>query len=81
MEKKSNNKIRESVMENYKEVALRNGFGENNNSNCCGSTINDLANISDALGYSKTEYGNVPEGSNIGVGCGNPQAIASLKKG
>ncbi len=81
MKKKSNTKIRESVMENYREVALRNSIAENNNSNCCGSTKNDLANISDALGYSKTEYGNVPEGSNIGVGCGNPQAIASLKKG
>lgn len=80
MEKISKNKIRESVMENFKEVALRNSFSENNGSNCCGSKKNNLANISDVLGYSKTEYENVPEGSNMGIGCGNPQAIASIKE-
>lgn len=81
MEKISNNKIRESVLENFKEVALRNSFGENNDSNCCGSTKDDLANISNTLGYSRMEYTDVPEGANMGIGCGNPQAIASLKQG
>lgn len=81
MQEISNNKIRESVMENFKEVALRNRFYENNDSNCCGNTKNDLANISNTLGYSRTEYMNVPEGANMGIGCGNPQAIASLKQG
>ena len=81
MKKISNNKIRESVMENFKEIALRNSFDKNNDSNCCGNTKNDLANISNTLGYSRTEYTNVPEGANMGIGCGNPQAIASLKQG
>jgi arsenite methyltransferase len=81
MKKISNNKIRESVMENYREVALRNSLEENSDSNCCDSTEFNLANISDELGYSIKEYSNVPEGSNMGIGCGNPQAIASLKKG
>ncbi len=79
MEKISKNNIRESVMVNYKEVALRNDYGENSKSNS--SPENDLVNISEALGYSSSEYSNVPEGSNLGIGCGNPQAIASLKKG
>ena len=43
--------------------------------------LHRIANVSDALGYSRTEYANVPEGSNMGIGCGNPQAIASLKQG
>ena len=81
MEKNSNNKIRESVLENFRKVALRNSLEESSDSNCCGSTKDDLANVSDALGYSRTEYANVPEGSNMGIGCGNPQAIASLKQG
>ena len=34
-----------------------------------------------AIGYSKEELAGVPEGSNMGLGCGNPQAIASLKAG
>lgn len=33
------------------------------------------------MGYSETELANVPEGSNLGLGCGNPQAIAALKPG
>ncbi len=81
MGKISKNKIRESVMANYKEVALRNNLDESSGSNCCSGTENALANVSDALGYSNKEYNNVPEGSNMGIGCGNPQAIASLKQG
>jgi len=80
MEKISKNNIRESVMVNYREVALRNDLSENSKSNCCNSQENDLANISKVLGYSSLEYTNVPEGSNLGIGCGNPQVIASLKK-
>ncbi len=81
MEKNSKNNIRESVMENYREVALRNDYSENTKSNCCNSAKSDLVNVSRALGYSSSEYTVVPEGSNLGIGCGNPQAIASLKKG
>jgi len=33
------------------------------------------------LGYSEAELGAVPEGANLGLGCGNPTAIASLKPG
>ncbi len=37
--------------------------------------------IKSAIGYSKEDMDNVPEGSNLGLGCGNPVAIASLKTG
>ena len=33
------------------------------------------------LGYSEDEVSSVPEGANLGLGCGNPQAIAALKPG
>ena len=33
------------------------------------------------MGYSTQELGSVPEGANLGLGCGNPQAIAALKPG
>jgi len=81
MKKNSKNNIRESVMVNYRKVALKNDYSENNKSDCCSSPENNLANISEVLGYSSSEYTDVPEGSNLGIGCGNPQAIASLKKG
>lgn len=47
---------------------------------CCGSPISadDLAKT---IGYSETELSLVPDGANLGLGCGNPQAIASLQSG
>jgi SAM-dependent methyltransferase len=41
----------------------------------------DAAAVSQGLGYSADETGAVPEGSNLGLGCGNPQVIAALKPG
>src|SRR5512143_4161542 len=37
--------------------------------------------LSRGIGYSAEETAAVPEGANLGVGCGNPQAIAALKQG
>src|SRR5256886_16936008 len=42
---------------------------------CCTSTS------SDALGYSVEDFAFAPEASNLGLGCGNPLAIASLERG
>ena len=50
---------------------------------CCGvsedAAIQTL--LSTRLGYSQSEVDQVPEGANMGLGCGNPQAIASLQPG
>ncbi|MCX8125753.1 MAG: arsenite methyltransferase, partial [Dehalococcoidia bacterium] len=46
---------------------------------CCGPTA--PADISRNIGYAEDELGSVPEGANLGLGCGNPVALASLKKG
>ena len=47
---------------------------------CCGST--DLAqDISQYIGYTEEEIKAVPEGANLGLGCGNPVALASLREG
>jgi len=47
---------------------------------CCGGT-NQAENISKKVGYSDAEMNAVPEGANLGFGCGNPVAIAFLKEG
>ncbi|UCD56176.1 MAG: arsenite methyltransferase, partial [Candidatus Hydrogenedentota bacterium] len=47
---------------------------------CCGSA-NVAEEISKNIGYTDEELKSVPEGSNLGLGCGNPVAIASLKEG
>jgi arsenite methyltransferase len=47
---------------------------------CCSDSASAQA-ISRAIGYSEKELGSVPDGANLGLGCGNPVALASLKKG
>ncbi len=75
-------KIRTSVREGYSKVALTTGSGC-----CCGPSGCDpaesatLEDVSINLGYSKEDVTAVPEGANMGLGCGNPQAIAGLKTG
>ena len=47
---------------------------------CCGPAT-DPGSKSRQMGYSDTELAAVPEGANLGLGCGNPQAIAALQPG
>jgi len=47
----------------------------------CGQGDIDPDQISTFLGYSEKDLETVPEGANLGLGCGNPQAIASIKPG
>jgi SAM-dependent methyltransferase len=47
---------------------------------CCGPAA-DPNSKSREMGYSQAELAAVPEGANLGLGCGNPQAIAALKPG
>jgi arsenite methyltransferase len=46
---------------------------------CCG--VNVTKEISKGIGYSEAELDSVPDGANLGLGCGNPVALASLKEG
>lgn len=52
-----------------------------NGRSCCGVSAKPDPSYSQELGYTKEELESVPEGSNMGLGCGNPQVIASLKPG
>lgn len=47
---------------------------------CCGSA-NPAESMSKAIGYTEAELGAVPDGANLGLGCGNPTALASLVEG
>ena len=49
--------------------------------NSCCTTPVSAENISKNIGYSDSEIQSVPEGSNLGLGCGNPIALASLQEG
>jgi arsenite methyltransferase len=83
MDKRKNDEIRSAVRENYGKVAASGKTSCGcSHSSCCG-TPNDVtaANISLGLGYSGEDLTAVPEGANMGLGCGNPQAIASFQSG
>ncbi len=76
---------RKEVRKAYAQVA--NASDQNGScgvgSSCCGvsddAAINTL--ISTRLGYSEADLAAVPDGANMGLGCGNPKAIASLQAG
>jgi SAM-dependent methyltransferase len=50
---------------------------------CCGETppVLDLDAKARGIGYSDEELAAVPEGANLGLGCGNPLAIAAMQAG
>ncbi|RLL51888.1 methyltransferase domain-containing protein [Mariprofundus sp. EBB-1] len=77
--------VRQHVRKSYAEVADASNDGDccGVESSCCGvsddAAINTL--ISTRLGYSEDDLANVPDGADMGLGCGNPRAIASLRPG
>ena len=75
--------VRKAVRENYAAKAKPAGSesGCCASSPCCGNTVPNVVQVSAQLGYSPDELAAIPEGANLGLGCGNPQAIAALKPG
>ncbi|MEF9426031.1 MAG: arsenite methyltransferase [Candidatus Mariimomonas ferrooxydans] len=73
-------KTKDIVRNNYAKIAQQGNSCCVPLSSCCGT--NDLAHdVSRKIGYTEEELKEVPQGSNLGLGCGNPIALASLKKG
>lgn len=73
--------IKKIVREGYAKVAKQEtSCCAEASASCCGSALSD-EEISRRIGYSQEEMSSVPEGANLGLGCGNPVAMASLKKG
>jgi len=82
MDKKHPDEIRTVVRKKYGEVAKSDSTGCCTPvSFCCGEPATPLDNLGKLTGYSQEELNVAPEGSNMGLGCGNPQAIAALKPG
>ncbi|MFX0094148.1 MAG: arsenite methyltransferase [Candidatus Hodarchaeota archaeon] len=70
--------IKKVVRESYAKVAKERSSCCGNN-DPCGST--ELDTYSEKLGYSVEDIKSIPKDSNLGLGCGNPVALASLKEG
>ncbi len=73
--------VKKVVREGYARVAKsENPCCCTPNNPCCGTT-DIAADLSKKIGYSDEDLQSVPEGANLGLGCGNPVALASLKEG
>lgn len=80
---KEHDAIRQHVREAYGAVARAESVGCcAPATGCCAPSDASVAELlSRGIGYSAEETSAVPEGANLGLGCGNPQAIAALKAG
>ena len=69
--------IKDYVKDRYGAVARGSDCGCG--SGCCGAASPDR--VARVIGYSDDDLSAVPDGANLGLGCGNPTAIAALKAG
>lgn len=78
----TNDNIRKAVRKQYGKIAISGGSGHGCSvTSCCDELESDLKTASIGLGYSRSDVNQVPGGANMGLGCGNPKAIASLRSG
>ena len=69
--------VRKAVRDRYANAATE-------SESCCGPSCcggETATTTSQGIGYSEEELANLPEDANLGLGCGNPTAIASLAEG
>ena len=70
---------RKLIMKNYAAVAASKGSNGCCGSDCsCSGTAVDVREAARMLGYSEEDLNAVPDTANMGLGCGNPLAIAAL---
>jgi len=72
--------VRQAIREGYGKIAQKDTSCCSGVS-CCGSNAEDAAQLATHVGYSLEELSVLPEGANMGLSCGNPTALASLKSG
>ena len=76
----SSERVRKAVRERYGQRAKAGGSCCATSRSCLGSQVSqDLS--SKAIKYSEEQLNAVPEGADLGLGCGNPTALASLVEG
>jgi arsenite methyltransferase len=72
--------VRQAVREGYGKIAQKDGSCCSGVS-CCGSSTEDSTQLAQYVGYSAEELAKLPEGANMGLSCGNPNALAALRPG
>ncbi len=80
--------VRQKVREGYGQIAVAGSPRNSTGGGCCGSAAGscgsapaDPGQLARHIGYSAEELAALPEGANMGLSCGNPNALASLQPG
>lgn len=79
--------IKKNVREAYGKIAREGGSCCSSSSSCCSTSSSccggteTAESASKLVGYTDAELAGIPEGADMGLGCGNPVALASLKDG
>lgn len=77
-------KVRDAVRDGYTTIAKGGCCGPSGGSGgggCCGATAFTPEQLAKAIGYSTSDLASTPDSANMGLSCGNPTALASLKPG
>ncbi len=73
--------IRLKVRDGYGKIATEGGSCCGPAPTCCGSSPAAAADLAKHIGYSPEELAALPDGANMGLSCGNPNALAALQPG
>jgi len=72
--------VRQKVREGYSQIA-QHGSERRQSSCCSGMSAVDSDKLAGQIGYDAEELAGLPDGANIGLSCGNPNALAALQPG
>ena len=73
--------VRQAVREGYGKIATRKGGSGCGGGSCCGPGPDDSEKLAQVVGYNPEELAALPDGANMGLSCGNPNALAALRPG
>ncbi len=73
--------VRQTVRQGYGKIATKGGSCCGPAPTCCGSSSAASEELAQHIGYSAEELAALPEGANMGLSCGNPNALAALRPG
>src|SRR5439155_1827026 len=73
--------VRQVVREGYGKIAQTGGSCCGASASCCGSTDTVSEDLARHIGYSAEDLAALPDGANMSLSCGNPNALALLKPG
>lgn len=73
--------VREKVRAGYGQIAQQGSERRGGGKSCCGAPAQEVDKLAQHVGYSAEELASLPDGANMGLSCGNPNALAALQPG